>query len=99
MKKIVLALILIATNVSIFASDGEEVFNDGTILYHTVKSNYVYVETTNQMVKNSLYNRADLVEYTSELDSTNQKVYVFKLKDYNLAAIHDKVQAFANFKK
>lgn len=98
MKKILLALALIAINASTFAVSNTETFNDGTSLYHAPNGKYVYIETTNQMVNNALYNRADLVEYHDEVDSTNQKVRVFTMKDYNFSDLHNKVQMFANYK-
>ena len=100
MKKITALLLLFAFSLSTFAVSNEETFNDGTVFYHRPNGKYVYVETTNPIVNNALYNRADLVEYHDEVDTaTNQKVRVFKLKDYNFADLHTKVQTFANFKK
>jgi len=100
MKKITTLLLLIAVSLSTFATDNEETFKDGTVFFHRPNSNFIYVETTNQLVTNTLYNRADLIEYHDEVDTTtNQKVRVFKLKNDNIIALHNKVQTFANFNR
>ena len=99
MKKITTLLLLSAFSLSTFATSNEEIFSDGTVFYHK-PNDYVYIETTNPLVSNSLYNRNDLIGYEAVIDTTtNKKVYYFKLKNDNIVALHNKVQTFANLTK